>query len=75
MPAHPLIKGRIEVMRPESGQIIYDIVRGSGGFLLASYNYITNNYYLGKERQKRSLLILMPLKERIPLMLYLGSVS
>jgi type I restriction enzyme M protein len=51
-------------MRPESGQIIYYTACGTGGFLLASYNYITNNYHPDKERKKRSLLNLMPLKER-----------
>lgn len=63
LPAHPLIKWTVEVMRPESGQIIYDTACGTGGFLLACYNDITNNYQSDKEQ--RTLLNLMPLKEMI----------
>jgi len=48
----PLIKGIVEVMRPEPGQLIYDPGCGTGGFLLGAYNYITNNYQLDKEQKK-----------------------
>ena len=47
-----LIKGIVEVMRPEPGQLIYDPGCGTGGFLLGAYNYITNNYQLDKEQKK-----------------------
>ena len=47
-----LIKGIVEVMRPEPGQLIYDPACGTGGFLLGAYNYITNNYQLDKDQKK-----------------------
>lgn len=45
-----LIKAMVEVMRPEPGQIICDPACGTGGFLLAAHDYLTdtNNYKLGK---------------------------
>ena len=47
-----LIKGIVEVMRPEPGQLIYDPACGTGGFLLGAYNYIANNYQLDKDQKK-----------------------
>jgi type I restriction enzyme M protein len=47
-----LIRGIVEVMRPEPGMVIYDPACGTGGFLLGAYNYITNNYQLDKEQKK-----------------------
>lgn len=47
-----LIKGIVEVMRPEPGTLIYDPACGTGGFLLGAYNYITNNYQLDKGQKK-----------------------
>jgi type I restriction enzyme M protein len=52
LPAHPLIKGKVEVMRPEAGKIIYGPACGTGGFLLGAYNYITNNYHPDKEQTR-----------------------
>ena len=50
----PLIKAIVEVMRPEPGMTIYDPACGTGGFLLAAYDYLAKNYPLDKE-QKRFL--------------------
>lgn len=43
-----LIKAIVEVMRPEPGMTICDPACGTGGFLLAAHDYLTNNYKLGK---------------------------
>jgi len=50
----PLIKAMVEVIRPRPGETIYDPACGTGGFLLAAYDYISHNYNLDKE-QKKSL--------------------
>ena len=50
----PLIKAMVEVVRPEPGMTICDPACGTGGFLLAAHDYISNNYSLDKE-QKRFL--------------------
>jgi len=50
----PLIKAMVEVMKPGPGMTIYDPACGTGGFLLAAHDYISNNYQLDKE-QKRFL--------------------
>jgi len=48
----PLIKAIVEVMRPEPGMTICDPACGTGGFLIAAYEYITKNYPLDKEQKK-----------------------
>jgi len=50
----PLIKAIVEVMRPEPGMTICDPACGTGGFLLAAHDYISNTYSLDIE-QKRFL--------------------
>ena len=50
----PLIKAMVEVSRPEAGMTIYDPACGTGGFLIAAHDYISNSYQLDKE-QKRFL--------------------
>jgi len=50
----PLIRAIVEVMRPEPGTTIADPAVGTGGFLLAAYNYILDHYDLDRE-QLRSL--------------------
>ena len=50
----PLIKAIVEVMRPEPGMTICDPACGTGGFLLAAYDYVSNTYPLDIE-QKRFL--------------------
>ena len=50
----PLIKAIVDVMRPEPGQRICDPACGTGGFLLASHDYIMHHYNLDRD-QKRFL--------------------
>ncbi|MGB6872545.1 MAG: class I SAM-dependent DNA methyltransferase [Dehalococcoidia bacterium] len=50
----PLIKAIVEVMRPEPGMTICDPACGTGGFLLAAYDFISKNYQLDID-QKRFL--------------------
>ncbi|MBU1206814.1 MAG: type I restriction-modification system subunit M [Proteobacteria bacterium] len=49
----PLIKAMVEVTRPEPGQTICDPACGTGGFLLASHDYLSNpkNYSLDKDQK------------------------
>ncbi len=42
----PLIKAIVDVMHPEPGQTICDPACGTGGFLLATHDYITTHYPL-----------------------------
>jgi len=46
----PLIKAIVEVMRPEPGMTIMDPAAGTGGFLVAAYNYILEHYDLDREQ-------------------------
>ncbi|NWF76961.1 MAG: SAM-dependent DNA methyltransferase [Nitrospirae bacterium] len=48
----PLIKAMVEVIQPKPGETIYDPACGTGGFLLAAYDYISHNYNLDKEQKK-----------------------
>ena len=50
----PLIKAMVEVIRPEPKMTICDPACGTGGFLLASHDYISNpdHYHLDKEQKK-----------------------
>jgi len=50
----PLIKAIVEVMRPEPGQTINDPACGTGGFIIATHDYISKNHQLDVE-QKRFL--------------------
>jgi type I restriction enzyme M protein len=51
----PLIKAIVEVMRPEPGMTICDPACGTGGFLLASHEYISGNYPYLDPDEKRHL--------------------
>jgi type I restriction enzyme M protein len=50
----PLIKAMVEVIRPEPKMTICDPACGTGGFFLASHDYISNldHYHLDKEQKK-----------------------
>ena len=48
----PLIKAMVEDIRPEPGMSICDPACGTGGFLLASHDYISNHYQLDIEQKK-----------------------
>jgi type I restriction enzyme M protein len=50
----PLIKAIVEVMRPEPGMTICDPACGTGGFLLAAYEWIAGQHMLDRD-QKRHL--------------------
>ena len=51
----PLIRAIVDVMRPQPGEQICDPACGTGGFLLAAYDYVANsNPYLDGD-QKRHL--------------------
>jgi type I restriction enzyme M protein len=50
----PLIKAIVEVMQPEPKQTINDPACGTGGFIIATHNYISTSYQLDVE-QKRFL--------------------
>ena len=39
----PLIRAMVEVVRPRPGETVYDPACGTGGFLLAAYEYIWNS--------------------------------
>lgn len=47
----PLIKAMVEVMKPEPGMTICDPACGTGGFLLAAYEYL-KGYPLDKDQKK-----------------------
>jgi type I restriction enzyme M protein len=47
-----LIKAMVECVRPEPGKTISDPACGTGGFLLAAYDFIVNNYDLDKSQKK-----------------------
>jgi len=48
----PLIKAMVEVMKPEPEMTIYDPACGTGGFLIAAHDYLSNSYQLDKEQKK-----------------------
>ncbi len=48
----PLIKAIVEVIRPKPGETIYDPACGTGGFLLAAYDYVEKKYPIDKEQKK-----------------------
>lgn len=48
----PLIQALVEVMRPTPEETICDPAAGTGGFLLAAYDYIQAQYPLDREQRK-----------------------
>ena len=48
----PLIKAMVEVVRPQPGMVIHDPACGTGGFLLAAYDYLSHNHQLDVEQKK-----------------------
>jgi type I restriction enzyme M protein len=47
-----LIKAIVEVIRPAPGMTLCDPACGTGGFLLATHDYVSKNYSLDKEQKK-----------------------
>ncbi len=50
----PLIRSIVEVMRPETGMTICDPACGTGGFLLATYEWIVQNSLLLDPEQRET---------------------
>jgi type I restriction enzyme M protein len=48
----PLIKTMVEVLRPQPEMKICDPACGTGGFLLAAHDYISNRHQLDKDQKK-----------------------
>jgi type I restriction enzyme M protein len=48
----PLIKAIVEVMKPQPGMTIHDPACGTGGFLLAAYDYVSHNFKLDIAQKK-----------------------
>lgn len=48
----PLIQAMTECMRPEPMRTMADFAAGTGGFFLAFYDYIANNYELDKDQKE-----------------------
>ena len=42
----------VEVIKPEPEMTIYDPACGTGGFLIAAHDYLSNSYQLDKEQKK-----------------------
>jgi type I restriction enzyme M protein len=47
-----LIQAIVDVMRPEPGQLVNDPACGTGGFLLAVHDYISNHFTLDKDEKR-----------------------
>jgi type I restriction enzyme M protein len=48
----PLIQAMTECLRPEPMKTMADFAAGTGGFFLAFYDYIADNYQLNKEQKE-----------------------
>ena len=48
----PLIRAIVDVMAPKPGQVIGDPACGTGGFLLAAHDYISEHNKLSKPEMK-----------------------
>ena len=46
-----LIRAMVEVMRPEPGMTICDPASGTGGFFIATHDYIVRNYQMDKKHK------------------------
>jgi type I restriction enzyme M protein len=47
-----LIRAIVDAMRPRAGQTVFDPACGTGGFLLAAHEFISNNSSLDKDQKK-----------------------
>lgn len=48
----PLIEAIVDVIRPRPGEVICDPACGTGGFLLAAHDYLTEHYQLNRSQKK-----------------------
>jgi type I restriction enzyme M protein len=49
----PLTSAMVEVMAPRPGQTMCDPAGGTGGFVLATHDYLSGHYSLDREQKKR----------------------
>jgi type I restriction enzyme M protein len=47
----PLIKAMVDVIKPKPGETICDPACGTGGFLLAAHDFVSNNYQLDSDQK------------------------
>ena len=47
-----LIRAMVECIRPEPGKTVADPASGTGGFFLATYDFLVNNYPLDKKQKE-----------------------
>ncbi len=57
----PLIKAMVDVIKPQPSTTICDPACGTGGFILASHDYISKHFSLDIEQKRVPLLLPMPL--------------
>ncbi|NUQ78164.1 MAG: SAM-dependent DNA methyltransferase [Polyangiaceae bacterium] len=48
----PLIAALVDCLEPQPGELIVDPACGTGGFLLAAHDYLTQNFKLDKDQKK-----------------------
>lgn len=48
----PLIQAIVDVIKPRPGEVICDPACGTGGFLLAAYDYLAKHYKLDKKQKE-----------------------
>lgn len=48
----PLIRAMVECLRPEPGKTVADPACGTGGFFLATYDFLVGNYQLNKQQKE-----------------------
>jgi type I restriction enzyme M protein len=58
----PLIRAMVEVMRPKPGETIYDPACGTGGFLLAAYDYLSDRKKYDLDIEQKQFLKLHTLR-------------
>jgi len=52
----PLIKAMVECLRPQPGKTIVDPAAGTGGFILAAYEYLSDPEHYSLDRNQREFL-------------------
>jgi type I restriction enzyme M protein len=52
----PLIRAMVDVMRPQPGQTIHDPASGTGGFLLAAHDYLSDPDRFPLDREQKAFL-------------------
>jgi type I restriction enzyme M protein len=58
----PLIRAMVEVVRPRPGETIYDPACGTGGFLLAAYDYLSERKKFDLDIEQKQFLKLRTLR-------------